>query len=292
MSVSAVDMRLRPPLPQWTAGKAFKTAMWYARQTPGFLGARSAWLESMDELLAEMDSANVRCGVIIGRASASAGQLGDFDNHSMVEALDRWPGRFIGFLGIDLENVGSSLKQALEFAKHPGVRGISIEPGSSKTPRLADDPVLAPIYEAAAEHGLLISVSLSGLLSALAGHDISWCSPIPVQRIALRYPQLKLVVSHACWPYAAEMVAIALATPNIYVSPDVYISTAYMPCAQVYVDAANLYLGDRTLWGTAYPSRGHAEALRDVHLFNWTPGTLDKILWHNPVRLLGLESAS
>ena len=202
----------------------------------------------------QMDSANVRCGVIIGRASASAGQLGDFDNHSMVEALDRWPGQFIGFLGIDLENVGSSLKQALEFAKHPGVRGISIEPGSSKTPRLADDPVLAPIYEAAAEHGLLISVSLSGLLSALAGHDISWCSPIPVQRIALRYPQLKLVVSHACWPYAAENGGDRAGnTQHLRFSRCIY-STAYMPCAQVYVDAANLYLGDRTLWGTAYPA--------------------------------------
>lgn len=292
MSVLAVDMRLRPPLPQWVGSNAFKTAMWYARKGPGFVGARSAWMESMDELLVEMDSAGVQYGVIIGRASASAGELGNFDNPSMVEALDKWPSRFVGFLGVDLENVATSLKAALEFAKHPGVRGISIEPGSSKTPRHADDKELAPIYEAAVERGLPVSISLSGLLSALAGHDISWASPIPVQRVALRYPELTIIASHACWPYAAEMVSIALATPNIYVSPDVYISTAYMPCAQTYIDAANLYLGERTLWGTAYPSRGHAEALRDTRTFDWAPGVLEKVLWHNPARLLRLDAAA
>lgn len=292
MTVRAVDMRLRPPLPQWVGSNAFKTAMWYARKGPGFLGARSAWMESMDELLDEMDGAGVEYGVIIGRASASAGDLGNFDNPSMIEALDKWPNRFVGFLGVDLENVGSSLKDALRFAKHPGVRGISIEPGSSRTPRHADDKALSPIYEAAIERALPVSISLSGLLSALAGHDISWSNPIPVQRVALHYPELTIIASHACWPYAAEMVAIALATPNIYVSPDVYISTAYMPCAQTYVDAANLYLCDRMLWGTAYPSRGHGEALRDVRTFNWLPGVLEKVLWTNPARLLRLEDAT
>ena len=286
MSVPAVDMRLRPPLPQWTGSDAFKTAMWYARQGPNFLGARSTWLESMDELIAEMDSARVRYGVIMGRRAS--GQLGNFDNRSMIEALERWPDHFLGFLGVDLEDIEGTLPEVRELAGHPGIRGISIEPGSSKTPRLADDPTLTPIYELAAELQLPISISLSGLLSALAGHDLRWCSPIPVQRVAFRYPELTIVVSHASWPYAAEMVSIALASPNIYVSPDVYISTAHMPVAQTYVDAANCYLADRMLWGTAYPSRGHAEALRDVRTFNWTSGTLEKALWHNPKRLLRL----
>ena len=289
MSLRAIDMRLRPPLPQWVGSNAFKTAMWYPRQVPSLLGARSAWMESMDALIEEMDSAGVRYGAIIGRAAASAGVLGNFDNQSMVEALDKWPSRFIGFLGVDLENIGTSLKDALKFAKHPAVKGISIEPGSSKTARLSDDKALTPIYEAALERKLPVSISLSGLLSSLAGHDITWSSPVPVQRVAMRYPELKIIVSHASWPYAAEMVAIALACPNIYVSPDVYISTAYMPCAQIYVDAANSVLGDRTLWGTAYPSRSHREALHDVRTFTWAQGVLEKVLWDNPAKLLRLD---
>lgn len=288
MSVPIVDMRLRPPLPQWAGSDAFKSAMWYARKGPGFLGARSAWTESMDELIAEMDASGIRYGVIIGRASFGAGALGNFDNASMIDALDKWPNYFLGFLGMDLEKIPQSIKQVRELAGHKGVKGISIEPGSSKTPRLADDKALMPIYDLASELKLPVSISLSGLLSALAGHDLTWCSPIPVQRVAFKYPQLPIICSHASWPYVAEMVSIALTCPNIYISPDVYISTAFMPCAQTYIDAANCYLSERTLWGTAYPSRGHAEAVRDTNTFNWAPGVLDKAYWHNAARLLNL----
>jgi len=286
MSQHAIDMRLRPPLPEWTGSSSFKTAMWYPREGPGFLGARSSWTESMDDLFEEMDSAGVRYGVIMGRAAF--GELGNFDNEAIVKALDQWPKRFVAFVGVNLEDIPNSLARVRELAKHPGVRGISIEPGSAQTPRLADDAALTPIYEAAIELGLPVSISLSGLLSALAGHDLSWCSPIPVQRVAMRYPELPIVVSHAAWPWADQMVAIALFCKNIYVSPDLYIATRWMPCAQTYADAANLYLSERTLWGSAYPTRPHVEAIRDVRELNWAPRVLEKVLWDNAARLLKL----
>lgn len=283
----AIDMRLRPPMTQWVGSAAFKTAMWYPNNAPGFLGARSAWSGSMEELLSEMTSAGVGYGVIMGRNAS--GSLGCFDNRTVIEALDSWPDRFVGFLGIDLENISDSLREARELASHSGVRGFSIEPGSSKTPRHSDDAALDPIYQAAVELGLPVSISLSGLLCILAGHDLSWSSPTSIPRLAQRHPNLDIIVSHAAWPYAAEMVAVALGSPRVYVSPDVYISDTNMPCAQIYVDAANLFLSDRTLWGTAYPSRGHVEALAAVQKFNWKPGVLSKVLHDNAARLLRLD---
>ena len=74
MRVRAIDMRLRPPIPEWISGPTFKTAMWYPRNVSKFQGARSAWAESMDILFEEMDTTGVRYGVVMGRASS--GQLG------------------------------------------------------------------------------------------------------------------------------------------------------------------------------------------------------------------------
>src|SRR5487761_2007565 len=185
MALRCIDMRLRPPIPEWVSGPTFKTAMWYPRNVSRFKGARSAWQESMDILFEEMDAAGVRYGVVMGRAAS--GQLGGVGNSAIVNAVKRWPDRFVGFLGIDLENISASVAEAHQLVNEPGIVGISIEPGSSKTPRLADDPALTPIYEACLQWNLPVSISLSGLLSALAGHDLSWCSPIPVQRVAMRY---------------------------------------------------------------------------------------------------------
>ena len=175
-----IDMRLRPPIPAWTRGSVFRTAMHYPRHFFTFKGARSAWLESVDILFEEMDSAGIRYGVLMGRASSGAGNLGGVANREIVEAVAGHRDRFLGFLGVDLDAIPESLAEIREYAREPNIKGISIEPGSAREPRWSDDPSLSPIYEIALEYGLPVSISLSGLLSALAGHDITWSRPVSI----------------------------------------------------------------------------------------------------------------
>lgn len=284
-----IDMRLRPPIKAWTKGTVFKTAMHYPRHCISFKGARSAWLESVDILFEEMDSAGVKWGVAMGRASSGAGNLGGVSNQEIVELLDMYPKRFVGFLGVDMEAIPESLAEIRALAKARGVKGISIEPGSGKVPRWSNDPSLDPVYELASELKLPVSISLSGLLSALAGHEITWSRPTSIQLAAQRYKDVKFIVSHAAWPYADEMVVVALACPNIYVSPDLYASTAGMICAESYVKGANLFLEDRTLFGTAYPVRDIQDSVRDFLDLGWRKDIVHKILWNNAAKLLNLE---
>lgn len=284
-----IDMRLRPPVKAWTKGSVFRTAMHYPRHMMSFKGARSAWLEDVNILFEEMDSAGVKWGVAMGRASSGAGNLGGVSNREIVELLDTYPTRFVGFLGVDMEAIPESLAEIRELAKSRGVKGISIEPGSGKVPRWSDDPSLDPVYELALELGLPVSISLSGLLSALAGHEITWSRPTSIQKVAQRYKELKIIVSHAAWPYADEMVVVALACPNIYVSPDLYASTAGMICAESYVKGANLFLEDRTLFGTAYPVRDIQDSVRDFLDLGWRKDIVHKVLWNNAAKLLNLD---
>lgn len=279
-------MRLRPPVPAWTDGPTFRTAMWWPKRT-SVPGARSAWEESVDLLFEEMDEAGITLGVAMGRP-ASGGDLGGVSNSGIVDVVETWPDRFVAFLGVDLENIGESLAEVRDLAGHDGIKGISIEPGSAKVPRLSDDDSLTPIYETCLDLGLPVSISLSGLLSALAGHDMTWSSPVSIQRVAMRYPELKIIVSHAAWPYSEEMVVVAMICDNIYVSPDLYASTRNMPARQPYIDAANLCLGARTLFGSAYPTRAHADAVRDFMTMGWEPALIDRILYDNAADLLGL----
>lgn len=284
-----IDMRLRPPVPAWTKGSVFRTAMHYPRHFVTFKGSKSAWLESVDVLFEEMDSAGIRYGVAMGRNSSGAGNLGGVANKDIVEVVERYPDRFLGFLGVDLDAIADSLAEIRELADAPNIKGISIEPGSARVPRWSDDASLEPVYELALELGLPVSISLSGLLSALAGHDITWSRPVSIQRVAQRHPDLDLIVSHAAWPYADEMVVVALACPNIYVSPDLYASTAGMICADSYVKGANLFLEDRTLFGTAYPVKDIQESVRDFLGMGWRQEIIQKILWTNAARLLKVD---
>lgn len=281
-----IDMRLRPPVPAWTKGSVFRTAMHYPRHFVTFKGSQSAWLESVEMLYEEMASAGIKYGVAMGRASSGAGNLGGVSNKEIVEVVGAHQNRFLGFLGVDMEAIPESLAEIREYARAPNIKGISIEPGSGKVPRWSDDASLEPVYQLALEFDLPVSISLSGLLSALAGHDITWSRPVSIQRVAQRYKDLKIIVSHAAWPYADEMVVVALACPNIYVSPDLYASTAGMICADSYVKGANLFLEDRMLFGTAYPVKDIQESIRDFLGMGWRPEIVQKILWSNAAKLL------
>jgi len=241
-------------------------------------------------LFEEMDSAQIRYGVLMGRAAAGAGSLGSVKNSDIVKALEQYSDRFLGFLGVDLDAIPEGLAEIREFAEVENIKGISIEPGSGKIPRWSDDPCLDPIYELALEYDLPVSISLSGLLSALGGHDITWSSPVSIQRVAQRYPDLKIIVSHAAWPYAEEMVVVALACPNIYVSPDLYAATKGMICAETYVKGANMFLEDRTLFGSAYPVRDIHESVSDFLQMGWKPEIIPKILWNNAAHLLKVSA--
>ncbi len=285
-----IDMRLRPPVEAWTKGTVFRTAMHYPRNFFTFKGARSAWLESVDVLFEEMDSAGIKYGVAMGRASSGAGKLGGVSNKEIVDVVGRYPNRFLGFLAVDMEAIAESLAEIRELARAPNIRGISIEPGSGKVPRWSDDESLDAVYQLALELKLPVSISLSGLLSALAGHDITWSRPVSIQRVAQRYKELKIIVSHAAWPYADEMVVVALACPNVYVSPDLYAATAGMICADSYVKGANLFLEDRTLFGTAYPAANDLQkSVSDFLGLGWRSEIIPKILWSNAAKLLNVD---
>jgi predicted TIM-barrel fold metal-dependent hydrolase len=284
-----IDMRLRPPIPAWTRGTVFKTAMHYPRKFTTFKGARSAWLESLDILFEEMDTAGVRYGVLMGRAASGAGNLGGVKNSEIVEAVEQHADRFLGFLGVDLDDIESGLSEIRELHSVDNIRGISIEPGSGRVPRWCDDPSLDPIYELALELDLPVSISLSGLLSALAGHDIDWSRPVSIQRAARKYPDLKIIVSHAAWPYADEMVVVALACPNVYVSPDLYSATKGMIAADSYVKGANMFLEERTLFGSAYPVKDICETVTDFLEMGWRKDIIGKILSTNAAKLLKIK---
>jgi predicted TIM-barrel fold metal-dependent hydrolase len=223
------------------------------------------------------------------RSGQGAGELGAVTNRAIVDAVEQYADRFLGFLGVDLNAIDESLAEIRDHAGPPNIKGISIEPGSGTVPRFADDPVLDPLYAAAIELDLPVSISLSGLLSPLAGHDITWASPIPVQRLARRFPELKIIVSHGAWPYAQEMIVVGLACPNVYVSPDLYAVTPGMIGADIYVKGANMFLGERTLFGSAYPTRDLEECARDFMQMGWREDIVPNVLWNNAAKLLKLD---
>ncbi|MCC6534205.1 MAG: amidohydrolase family protein [Burkholderiales bacterium] len=285
--MKVIDMRLRPPLKSWISTAQFTEGTAYYPTRVGFPRPKSVRTQKIEDLLAEMEDAGFTWGVIMGRQSAPP--HGAVPNEEIAAAIAAHPHKFVGFLGIDLRDIARGVEEIDRWAKVPGFVGASIEPGATFEAMYSDDRKLYPLYERCQELGLPMSITLSGYLAAMVGHDLAYGSPTSVYKVAKDFPRLKIIVSHAAWPNIMPMMEVAFIRDNVYVSPDLYMNGLNMPGAHEYIKAAQLFLGDRLLFGTAYPSRPLKESLDAFLQWDLAPELRERIVFGNAARLLGLD---
>ena len=80
---------------------------------------------------------------------------------------------------------------------------------------------------------------------------------------------------------------MALKRPNLYLCPDMYMYN--MPGVSDYVMAANTFLSERFLFGTAYPFIGFREGVEQFKALPFKPEVLPNLLYRNAIKALKLD---
>lgn len=279
----AVDFRLRPPAEGFLATSMFADPVRSAGKAEA-VGSRlpaSAIERSLDRLLAEMDEAGIAVGVITGRVRSV---LGHVDNDDIARIVARHPDRFVAFAGIDPRDRHAACA-AIDATMAAGFKGASLEPGLLADAWHADDRRLYPVY-AHCEAGRVPVLLMTG---GNAGPDLTYSHPAAIDRVAADFPGLTIIAGHGGWPWAHEILQVCFRRPNIHLSPDVYLNPG-LPGAQEYVDAANGFLADRFLFGSAYPFSALDDAMRAMAGLPFAPAVRAKVMHGNARRLLGLAA--
>ncbi len=151
------------------------------------------------------------------------------------------------------------------------------------------DPLLAPVWGALAEAGVPVVVHC-GSGPQPGAHT----GPGPIGAVLRQHPRLPLVVAHAGMPEYLEHAELAARYPRVHLDTTM-VGTPFaealapMP-AELPARLADL--GDRVVLGSdfpniPYPYATQLDALARLDLGeDWLRG----VLWHNGVRLLGLDS--
>jgi len=283
-----IDFRVQPPF------KSFLDIYFY-RARPAVvdpvkvnafsIGRRvsASYVErSVDLFVEEMDEAGIDLSVIMGQHAGP--KWGSVSNDDIGELIRRYPDRFAGFAGIDPQEDGAT-DEILRSIDELGCLGIAILPGWSDPPLRDDDKKVYPLYETASALGIPVMITISHMI----GPDMSYSMPEHIQRVALDFPELTIIVGHACWPWTTQACALGMRCQNVYLMPEFYMHMPDMPGARDYVDAANGYLAHRMLYSSCYPTRRLGQALEDFRRLPITPESQESLLWRNGARLLGLE---
>jgi hypothetical protein len=279
--VPIVDFRLRPPARGFLATKIYANAANRDRYTRrlGFEPAASAREQSMDLLLAEMDAAGITRGVVVGRTTAT---LGSVPNEDVAAIAAAHPARFVGVGSADTSDRRRAAAMIAE-CRRLGLAMVNLEPGVMDPPLRPDDRRLYPIYAHCEDTGMKLVIMAGGG----AGPDITWTAPECLDRVLGDFPKLVMVNSHGGWPWAQEIVSVAFRRPNLYLCPDMYLLG--MPGTDDYVRAANSFLGEQMLFGTAYPFCPLGPYTQRFMQLPLTDSARENMLWRNAHRLLGRD---
>lgn len=281
-----IDFSVRPPY------KSFLRFMLYHRPPPPSnpREARALTLKrekvpsqeskSLELFMQEMDEAGISLAVLQGlQVNRSVAYI---ENDDIAHLEKQFPQRFLGLGGLDVSEPEQALQELERCIVKLNLKGICISPPWGETPRYPDDRALDPIYERCQEMNVLVSM----LLSIYTGPDLNYCNPLSVQRVALRFPDLKIVVCHACWPYIDSMIGVAMQCRNVYLAPDFYSYIPNMPMANQLVRAANSVLQYRMLFASSYPSWHLPQSVREFRSLPLSTEVMEDCLFGNASYLL------
>ncbi|SDE59312.1 amidohydrolase family protein [Rhodococcus tukisamuensis] len=288
-----IDFRLRPPTGPYrgfftptVVGAVNRilgmpTPRSYTISTDPFPNAEDRALRAM---LAEMDSAGVRLGVMNGRHSVNRPVPVHIEDADLAELTTRTENRVIGLAGIDFDKSVDEIVAGLDVAvKEHGLAGVCMEPGLAREAMYADDERLFPIYEKVADLG----VPLMFMSGPLAGPDISHTDPVRFDRVARRHPSMPVILGHGCFPYANEAIALAFKSEatgvhNVFISPDVYMFAAG---GDAFRQGLN-WLPSRFLYASAYSFAGIEESVHATLALDVDENALDAYMYRNAEALL------
>jgi predicted TIM-barrel fold metal-dependent hydrolase len=194
---------------------------------------------TMSEYIANMNGGGVAKGVVCG------GSIEDNDHLMEVHrSLDEDPFYYIA--GVHPKYGVRRNLEELERCREAGFLGVNISPWIWGVP--ANASVLYPLYAYCESHNLVAIVH--GSLHYNRYQSMWLGDPKYMDEIAIDFPRLKLVISHATNGFGVLGLAVAQKHPNIFLEFSA-LWPKYLP--EATLQAVNSYLKDRCLFGTDYP---------------------------------------
>lgn len=274
-----IDFRLRPATPEFVAHLE-----WRAHNHPqgATSPVRLALARSLPpkELIAEMERESIALGVFTGRDWYGEDPDWPFTNESIARTVAEFPDKFVGFGAVDPRRPDpvAHVRSAVEEL---GLRGICLDAFALGTN--ASDERFHRIYEECQRLDVPIVITVGALPGIPVPMEAS--HPRYIDNIARQFPDLRILVSHAGWPFTQEILGVAFRHDNVWLENSFYHFAPGVESAMV--QALNDWTPDRILFASAFPSvplKGTIDALKAWPL---SDAAKERFFFRNAIAFLG-----
>jgi hypothetical protein len=192
------------------------------------------------------------------------------------------------FVSINPRRGAEGVREARRLVATGRVRGLKLHPPIQEFS--PDDRLAYPLYEVFAEARLpvLFHTGHSGIGTGMPGGGgirLKYGNPMPIDDVAVDFPQMPIVLAHPSFPWQDEAISIALHKPEVYIDLSGW-SPKYFP--PTLVQYANTLLRHKVLFGSDYPLLSPDRWLADFEKLPIRDEVRPLILKQNAATLFGL----
>jgi len=243
----------------------------------------------IEDYLAKMDSAGVQRSLLIAVRAGDLRVRGSFEvtYERVREVCDAHPQRFSGLAGVDPTRGMQGLRELETAVRECGFVGAHLYPHWFE---LAPDHArYYPYYAKCCELDIPIMMQVGHNLVYQRDRRLpSVGRPICLDRVAIDFPELRLIGIHIGVPWTEEMISMAWKHDNVYIGADAY-APRYWPPALVHY--LNSYGQDKVLFGTDWPVVDPERALQEIEALGLRPEARNKLLRDNALRVFRLPES-
>lgn len=236
-----------------------------------------------EEMIAYMDESGVGtiCVACVKMASYKQKKIiWETPIEEVVELTQKYPGRFVGFAGVNFfASIMDELAEVEIAVKKYGFKGVYLHTYGYGIP--LNHRLVYPVYAKCAELGIPVSMQV--------GHSAEHMPnelgrPIHIDDVALDFPGLNIVGSHTGWPWVEEMISLAWKHENVYMDISAHSPQYLEPSLVQFLKTRGR---DKVLWGTNWPGVTHKEAVEYITTgMGLKEHVMNKILRENAAKLL------
>lgn len=280
--VRAIDVHVHPPTTEYLEGSGGS----YFSNAFGIMDKA----EPFSDLVSKFTDAGVERAVLLAWDAETMTRQPATSNEYIASVVEQHPDFFIGFGSIDPWKGREAIREVRRFKSRYGFTGVKLHPpAQSFSPA---DPRFFPLWDAIQSEGLVVLMhaghtGFGAGLPGAGGVRLRHARPFPdIEEFATSFPGIPLICAHPGWPWHDDLLALAMHNANVYIDLSGW-SPKYLPPS--VVQHAKSLLQDKVLFGTDYPVISPERWISDLQAYGFKDDVVDKILYRNAARLLGVS---
>jgi len=209
-------------------------------------------------------------------------------NDDVVEFASRNADIAIPFASINPSRGAEGVREARRLVDAGLVKGLKLHPPIMEFS--PNDRAAYPLYEVFAEARLpvVFHTGHSGIGTGMRGGGgirLKYGDPMPIDDVAVDFPDLPIVMAHPSFPWQDEAISICLHKPQVYIDLSGWSPKYFSPTLIQY---ANTLLKEKVMFGSDYPMLTPDRWIADFEKAAFRDEVRPLILKENALRFFGI----